>query len=443
MCCCDPGGSKRRSTGYVPPCRLYGAPSYAALTSRLTLLGSADQAAGFLLHLAHLLRPACEAQAQLAQAPSEDTSGMDPWEVDHHLWATAVSSQRQHQATGPSQQEEQTWHQTGGGPPPAIPPVPDLLRAVSQELLGPGWGVTLSPASAHQLRSMCSACAGSSEEQDTLVTLLAACLAEQQGQCLHGQGELQGPAPESAAGLHVYAVQADDGGHVGTLVVNLRPHQSWSGTRYLLPCTCVDQQECSSTGAGPPDGSSSAGAASTRVGPVVLMCLQPPTPAAPTGTPSEVLLPSLLQLREALHELGHALHLLLSWRPSPLPTPVPTTRLGRKHHEQDKLQGLLGCSRACIPGSLASSPLLLPLELLELPSTLMELLTCSPTALRRILTAAAAAQVSGGAAQRPGSRSWADPAVAASAAEQLAAASRAAWFSPLGLQLQVCAVLHS
>lgn len=148
----------------------------------------------------------------------------------------------------------------------------------------------------------------------------------------------EGDRAPSASSVHVYSVHHEDWGNVGMLVVH---PSAGCGTRYI-----------------------SIGSASHP--PVVLMGLQWPKDNLQPGLPALI--------GELLHEMGHALQLLLCHRHASM--------VNESHGPESQHMG--GSPRWHL------SPLQLPLELSELPSTLLELLCAQPEAMQRLLSAAAA-----------------------------------------------------
>jgi hypothetical protein len=181
-------------------------------------------------------------------------------------------------------------------------------------------------------------------------------------------------------------------------------------------------------------------------------------------------------LRELLHELGHALHMLLSARPQQTlqahhsnsagvqwPTVTATSTAAEAGTDTDDSGGdgqqvvVKELNASCrgtaedieqekdtADGRAATEgmqwvlyPQHLPTELEEVPSTMLELLVTQPAAVAHVLGVAhaSAATAANGDAQAGDEVTY--TATVWQAAEGVAAAARAAWYDPLGLQLQV------
>ncbi len=464
--------------------RVQGHEAPAPLSPARTWLGGGTAALAFLTDLLRTLRPAAHALhhhlAQLQHAPTSSRSTSAP---QRPRAAAPPRGQRQlapHDAAFLASRlvEARLGGDARSGRALAQPTQLQLLRGVS-ELLRDLMGVWLEPVDLPPLTSgpgeppaaasaaaappdaAASADGGAEEreqeeeEEEDGDPLASRCtlLVHAELRALLARPADRPPPPtpapgKAADGATLDAPDASEAGGVGSGGGGaLRAFRVCHERRGALGTLLVRAdggdatQYVSRDGFLPPSSSSSSaadGAAATPAlapGPVVLLGLEPcRTAGAARGT--------AWALSALLHELGHALHMVLGWHAPHPPAPAPASS-GRQPAAAAGAHATLGAAAAVVQ---------LPLELQEVPSSVLELLATQPEAVLRVLrgararlAAAAAASASGGGEGQRG----AAPSLEADWEEEeeeewlwqraceVAAHARAAFNSPLELQQQV------
>lgn len=312
-------------------CRVYGLQSYSQLSHAGSLLGgSLDGVIQFLSSLAKALQPDAQRQVEEIQAQCKQHQ-LHPYELD---WAVSTLLQARCQ---PLPQAAQSLAQQLS--------LADLLHGMSSVLKGT-MGVWLEPLPPqHQGTQGTGQPPGPCHMSNYVASLQqASCAAEAAGTSAHE--------------VHAFSVHHEDRGLVGSLLVH--PSAGF-GARYL-------SMGCNPEAASPllPSAASPAAAGTAALGPVPIVVL---------GLHwSKCDHPPLADLiRELLHEMGHALHLILSQGTAHCVTSVAAQQ------------------RSLSSAGFAACPLQLPLELIELPASILELLCAQPRAMCQLLAASAAA----------------------------------------------------